>query len=41
VSGSLTAEADRVAAAFAHRGHAVTSRRDRGEWTALALAAGA
>jgi ribosomal protein L11 methyltransferase len=38
VSGILTAEADRVAAAFAHRGRAVTSRRDRGEWTALALA---
>jgi ribosomal protein L11 methyltransferase len=38
VSGILTAEADRVAAAFAQRGRAVTSRRDRGEWTALALA---
>jgi ribosomal protein L11 methyltransferase len=39
VSGILTAEADRVAAAFAQRGCAVTSRRDGGEWTALALAA--
>jgi ribosomal protein L11 methyltransferase len=38
VSGILTAEADRVAAAFADRGRAVTNRRDRGEWTALALA---
>jgi ribosomal protein L11 methyltransferase len=37
VSGILTAEADRVAAAFAQRGRAVTSRRDRSEWTALAL----
>jgi ribosomal protein L11 methyltransferase len=37
LSGILTGEADRVAAAFAQRGRAVTSRRDRGEWTALAL----
>ena len=37
VSGILTAEADRVAAAFARRGRVVTSRRDRGEWTALEL----
>jgi ribosomal protein L11 methyltransferase len=37
VSGILTAEADRVAAAFAQRGRGVTSRRDWGEWTALAL----
>ena len=37
VSGIPTAEADRVAAAFAQRGRAVTSRRDRGEWTALVL----
>jgi ribosomal protein L11 methyltransferase len=37
VSGILTAEADRVASAFAQRGCTVVSRRDRGEWTALAL----
>ena len=37
VSGIPTAEADRVAAAFAQRRRVVTSRRDRGEWTALAL----
>jgi ribosomal protein L11 methyltransferase len=37
LSGILTAEADRVAAAFAVRGRAVTHRPQRGEWTALAL----
>ena len=37
VSGILASEADRVADAFAQRGRVVTSRRDRGEWTALAL----
>jgi ribosomal protein L11 methyltransferase len=37
VSGILTSEADGVAAAFAQRGCTVTTRRDRGEWTALAL----
>jgi ribosomal protein L11 methyltransferase len=38
LSGMLISEADRVAAAFAQRGLAQTHRRDRGEWTALALA---
>jgi ribosomal protein L11 methyltransferase len=38
LSGILTSEADRVAAAFAQRGLAPTRRRERGEWTALALA---
>jgi ribosomal protein L11 methyltransferase len=37
LSGILTAEADRVAAAFAERGRAVTGRLEHGEWTALAL----
>jgi ribosomal protein L11 methyltransferase len=39
LSGILSAEADRVSDAFALRGHTEVSRRDRGEWTALALAA--
>jgi ribosomal protein L11 methyltransferase len=39
LSGILTAEADRVADAFAAREYAVTERRARGEWTALALKA--
>ncbi len=39
LSGILTAEADRVATAFAQRGRAVTHRSDHGEWTALALSA--
>jgi ribosomal protein L11 methyltransferase len=39
VSGVLDTEADRVASAFAQRGHAEVARRERGEWTALALAA--
>jgi ribosomal protein L11 methyltransferase len=39
LSGILTAEADRVAAAFAVRGREVTHRPQRGEWTALALTA--
>jgi ribosomal protein L11 methyltransferase len=39
LSGILTPEADRVAAAFAGRGLAERERRTRGEWTALALEA--
>jgi ribosomal protein L11 methyltransferase len=39
LSGILTVEADRVAAAFAERGRAVTRRLEQGEWTALALRA--
>ena len=39
LSGVLATEADRVAAAFARRGHTEVARRERGEWTALALAA--
>ncbi len=37
LSGILTAEAERVADAFAGRGRVVTARREQGEWTALAL----
>jgi ribosomal protein L11 methyltransferase len=37
LSGILTTETDRVAAAFAARGRAVTRRVEHGEWTALAL----
>jgi ribosomal protein L11 methyltransferase len=40
VSGVLTAEADRVAAAFAARGLGQRERHEQGEWTALALARG-
>jgi ribosomal protein L11 methyltransferase len=39
LSGILTTEADRVAAAFAERGRTVTRRVELGEWTALALSA--
>ncbi len=38
LSGLLTTEADRVAAAFAGRGRREVARRVRGEWAALALA---
>lgn len=37
LSGILTTEADRVAAAFSARGLRERERRDRGEWTALVL----
>lgn len=39
LSGLLATEADRVAAAFAPRGHREHARRCRGEWAALALRA--
>jgi ribosomal protein L11 methyltransferase len=38
LSGLLATEADRVAAAYAQRGHAESGRRVSGEWSALALA---
>jgi ribosomal protein L11 methyltransferase len=38
LSGILTSEADRVAAAFGARGLIETGRRHRGEWTAVTLA---
>jgi ribosomal protein L11 methyltransferase len=38
LSGLLAAEADRVAAAYAQRGHAERERRVSGEWAALLLA---
>jgi ribosomal protein L11 methyltransferase len=41
LSGILTAEADRVAGAFGARGLNPVSRRELGEWTALALTAAA
>jgi ribosomal protein L11 methyltransferase len=37
LSGLLAAEADRVAAAYAQRGHAARDRRVSGEWAALLL----
>lgn len=39
LSGLLTTEVDRVAAAFTARGRRVTDRRTRGDWAALALSA--
>jgi ribosomal protein L11 methyltransferase len=39
LSGLLATEADRVAAAFARRGHREHARRRRGEWAARALRA--